>query len=222
MAALALPAAFALFACAELHPLPSDAIPTTFPPATLKIVDAEGFTVTAGERVEGPRGFLRIDAPTWRAVRKKSGDTAAVLSFRYRGSIGGDGPDISPQVGLSLRTDDACNGIFVVWTIAPESRIEARLKRNPGKRTRWLCGDVGETSLGTAAAPTIEKDGLHNLAAFIVDENLKVAADGKEVFSAPLPQTAAELDGPAGVLGDNGRFDVALRAGDVQPPANNP
>jgi hypothetical protein len=42
-----------------------------------------------------------------------------------------------------LRAEDACNLVYLMWRIEPESRLVVSVKRNPGQHASAECGNRG-------------------------------------------------------------------------------
>ena len=47
------------------------------------------------------------------------------------------------QFGLKLRAEDACNLVYAMWRIEPESKLVVSVKSNPGQHTSAQCGNRG-------------------------------------------------------------------------------
>jgi hypothetical protein len=187
--------------------------------------------VTRGRIAAMPDGRGRITEPKVRAVVPRSDGNAAKLRFVYHGPSAGNAPlasgELRRQIGLKLRAENGCNLLYVMWRIAPQSRIVVSLKHNPGQRIHRECGARGYRNLKPRAGvqpPPLVPGTAHVLRAALAGRDLRVWADGKLAWEGELGPEALALTGPAGLRSDNGRFDVELhvRAGDATTPCGAP
>lgn len=188
------------------------------PPPAITAIRTAQFCPTSG-RVDpvGPFG-MKVDLGGMRGV--VAGDTSAKaeLAFTYRGPSSATSPmadgTVKRQIGLRLRAQDTCNAIYVMWQIAPASRISVSVKRNPGKSTHAQCLDQGYINLrptGEPSPPTPQVGAPRVLRAEIEGRILRVTADGATAFQGALPEEADAFSGPAGIRSDNGVFDFEVR-----------
>ncbi len=69
------------------------------------------------------------------------------VHFTYLGSTGNEARlgsgELRRQFGLKLRAQDACNLVYAMWRIEPESKLVVSIKSNPGQHTSAECGNRG-------------------------------------------------------------------------------
>jgi hypothetical protein len=173
-------------------------------------------------------GAMRIDAGGARAVIAGDRSRSAEIAFTYEGPSTLAEPlangELRRQIGLKLRAQDTCNVVYVMWHIEPTQTVAVSVKHTAGATTHGACGATGYENLQpetSARAPAIERGVPHVLRADLEGSELRVIADGLEVWRGHLPASALSFDGPAGLRTDNGTFDVALRVpnGEQENPA---
>ncbi len=162
-------------------------------------------------------GAGRIERPV-RAVIAGDHSRRAELAFTYRGPSSSTAAlangEVRRQIGLKLRAQDTCNVIYVMWHVEPSPGVFVSVKRNAGSSSHSECGAGGYDNLKPTeanAAPAIEPNAPHVLAATLDGATLLVTADGNVVWRGELPGTALAFDGPVGLRSDNGAFDFELR-----------
>jgi hypothetical protein len=166
----------------------------------------------------GP-GQFSILAPTFRAWLGQMPRPAIELEFIYRGPSSLAAPlasgELRRQIGVELRAQNACNVVYVMWHIAPASRLQVSVKSNPGQTSSAQCGDHGYTVLQPSASrpvAAVEPGQRHVVRAEVQGSLLQVLVDGVTSWAGGLPPAALAFDGPVGIRSDNGDFDVELRA----------
>jgi hypothetical protein len=194
-------------------------MPSLSSPQILEHVPLEEFCVTEGHLEESAARVLLIDEAKTRAVLRSKTPSTAQIDFRYLAptheqSALGSG-EIRTQIGLKLKAQDACNLVYVMWRIQPESRVVVSIKSNPGQHSSSQCGNRGYTNMKgkeeSAVAP-LQIGTSHSLRAELVGSSLVVRADGTIVWNGLLPESAADFDGPVGFRSDNGRFELNFYA----------
>ena len=197
----------------------------------LEHVPAARWCVTRGRIQPMPDGKAQIVDPKVRAVAPRSDGNAAELRFVYHGPSATMAPlasgELRRQIGLKLRAENGCNLLYVMWRIAPQSRIVVSFKSNPGKRTHRECGARGYHNLKSVAGvqpPPLAPGGAHVLRAALTGRELRVWADGALAWQGDVPAAALKLTGPVGLRSDNGRFEAELHAhpGDAATPCGPP
>ena len=159
-------------------------------------------------------GKLTIDTPSSRAVIRHASvgaaDQAAEIRFRYLGPSKANKPlasgELRRQIGLKLRAADSCNVVYVMWHIAPDTRIAVSVKRN-ATHSHAQCGVHGYETIAPqrqVATRPIRPDEVHVLRAELRGRALVVIADGKLAWRGVV---AGQLPaGPPGFRTDNARF----------------
>jgi hypothetical protein len=184
------------------------------------VVSYADLCVTEGALEEGADRTLIVTTPAMRAFAKlKVADTAEVR-FSYLGATTvesrlGSGV-IRRQFGLKLRARDPCNLVYVMWRIAPESKLVVQVKSNPAEQSSSQCLNHGYQTIKprlTGLLPPLVPGQTHVLRAQISGRDLHVTVDGRTVWQGDLGARAAELVGPVGVRSDNARVAFNLTAG---------
>jgi hypothetical protein len=120
------------------------------------------------------------------------------------------------QLGLKLRAQDACNLVYAMWRIEPESKLVVSVKSNPGEHTSAQCGNRGYQNikpLRSVAVPTLNSGSTHTLRAEMNGAELHVFADNSLVWEGSVGQDALAFDGPVGIRSDNARLQIDFRTG---------
>jgi hypothetical protein len=175
--------------------------------------------VTTGVIEPTPNG-LAIEAPEVRATLRIATVPAAELRFIYLGPTIETAPlasgEVRRQIGIKLRAQDGCNVLYVMWHIAPDTKIAILVKRNPGMHSNTECGNGGYLRLKAppqVQVPIIEPGVTHSLRAALRSNRLEVFADGIRVFRSKPLQALAGFDGPSGLRTDNARVRFQFLAG---------
>jgi hypothetical protein len=180
--------------------------------------------VTEGALAPAQRGTLSVDAPKMRAYVNRPTTDAAELRFTYLGpstvqSRLGSGAS-REQFGLKIRAANACNLLYVMWRVAPQSALVVSVKENPGQQTSAECANRGYRNLRatrTGALPVLAPGDSHQLRVVTQGAELRALVDGQLVWQGSIGTDAARLSGPVGVRSDNTRFEFTLLA--AQPAA---
>lgn len=158
---------------------------------------------------EGAAG-LTARASKVRGVQIDSAGDRATLRFRYEGPSAErttlKSGVVREQLGLKLRARDSCNLVYVMWRLAPESKIVVSIKVNPDDTSHDACENRGYANLRPdtqAEVPTLSIGQEHELAAEIRGQGLEAKIDGRVVWRGRLPAEAEHLSGPAGFRSDN-------------------
>jgi hypothetical protein len=140
--------------------------------------------------------------------------------FRYLGPTGNEARlgsgELRRQIGLKLRAQDACNLVYAMWRIEPESRLVVSVKSNRGQHTSAQCANRGYRNIRpsrSAPVPALGADTEHTLRAEMNGAQLRVFADETLVWDGSLGAEALAFDGPVGIRSDNARLQLQLRAG---------
>jgi hypothetical protein len=140
--------------------------------------------------------------------------------FRYLGPTANEVPlasgTLRRQFGLKLRAQDACNLVYAMWRIEPESKLVVSVKSNPGQHTSAQCGNRGYRNIKphrSVPVPALSAGGEHTLRAEMDGAQLRVFADHELVWDGSLAPDAFGFDGPVGMRSDNAHLEIELLAG---------
>jgi hypothetical protein len=140
--------------------------------------------------------------------------------FTYLGSTGNESRlgsgELRRQFGLKLRAEDACNLVYAMWRIEPESKLVVSVKTNPGQRSSAECGNRGYRNIKprrSTPVPVLRPGASHTLRAEMNGDEMKVFADNSLVWEGSVGPDALRFDGPVGMRSDNARLQIELRAG---------
>jgi hypothetical protein len=89
------------------------------------------------------------------------------------------------QFGLKLRAQDACNLVYAMWRIEPESKLVVSVKSNPGENSSAQCGNRGYQNIKprrSSPVPTLEPGATHTLHAVMNGAEMQVFADNSLVW----------------------------------------
>lgn len=207
-------------------------IPLAFPDslnpgAPLTQIGRDRICVTNGTVSALPDGRLAIETASSRGVVPGSDGTIAEIHFRYLGPTVAVKPlasgAVRRQIGVKLRAHDACNLLYAMWHIAPDSKIEVSIKKNPTQHTSAECHAAGYSILKSSrivAMPPIHPGEAHTMRVTLDGDNLAVIADRQEAWSGSINGGLDGIAGPAGFRTDNARFEVEFLA--VIPASGNP
>lgn len=190
-------------------------------------VDRGSLCVTEGDIGTDAANRLTVDSTKMRAYVNKWASDAIEAHFTYLGGTTeesrlGSG-EIRRQFGLKLRAKNACNLIYAMWRIEPESKVVVSIKKNFGQTTSSECGNHGYQNIKPKHAtpvPVLQPGATHALTAQLHGEALKVFIDGRPVWEGDLGPEASDLAGPVGIRSDNVRLAFDLAAG--VPPGMHP
>src|SRR6202012_4890325 len=94
-----------------------------------------------------PGQRLAVDFAKMRAYVNAYTPPLAQARFTYLGATPNEAPlasgEMRRQFGLKLRAQDACNLVYAMWRIEPESKLVVSVKTNPGQHTSAQCGNRG-------------------------------------------------------------------------------
>lgn len=183
-------------------------------------VDRGSLCVTEGEIASTPTNQLSVESTKMRAYVNRWSDDSAQVRFTYLGGTQeesrlGSG-EIRRQFGLKLRAQNACNLIYAMWRIEPESKVVVSIKKNPGQTMSSECGNRGYQNIKPQHAtpvPAPRPGETHTLAAELRGDALNVLVDGRPVWEGDLGPEASGLSGPVGIRSDNVRLAFNLAAG---------
>lgn len=190
-------------------------------------IDLAPSTAGAPRGIDGTTdASLRVDSGGMRAI--VVGDTSpfAEVAFTYLGPSTQQTPlangELRRQIGLKLRAKDTCNVVYVMWHVEPKQGLAVSVKHNAGESRHAECTDQGYINVQpkrSAPVRPIVAGERRSLRAEIDGNQLRVWADGRLVWTGPLPSEIFAFDGPPGIRSDNGLFDFELRVTGPIPPA---
>jgi hypothetical protein len=188
-------------------------------PANLAVVSRAELCITEGAIEELPGNRLSIATPKMRAYLNASTPQIVEAHFTYLGSTGNEARlgsgELRGQFGLKLRAQDACNLVYAMWRIEPQSKLVVSVKTNPGQHTSAECGNRGYRNIKPAhgkPVPLLREGDTHDLRAEMNGDALKVFADNVLVWEGSVGSDALAFDGPVGIRSDNARLQLELRA----------
>jgi hypothetical protein len=194
-------------------------------PGKLEPVSKAKLCVTEGAIEEALGGELSVSVPKMRAYLKEATQPIVEARFQYLGSTGNEARlgsgELRRQFGLKLRAQDACNLVYAMWRIEPESKLVVSLKTNPGQHTSAECGNRGYRNVKPARStpvPVLRPSQTHTLRAEMNGSELKAFADNTLVWEGSVGADALAFDGPVGIRSDNARLQLKLRAGQAVNP----
>lgn len=193
-------------------------------PAKLRMmtVPRSKLCVTEGALEELAGGKLAVRVPKMRAYVNEITPQVVEAEFTYLGSTGNEARlgsgELRRQFGLKLRAQDACNLVYAMWRIEPESKLVVSVKSNPGQHSSAECGNRGYRNIKarrSSPVAVLRPGTAHVLRAEMNGAEMKVFADGALAWEGSLGADAMVFDGPVGMRSDNARLEIALRAGEV-------
>jgi hypothetical protein len=191
------------------------------PPSGNKLspVSRANLCVTEGAIEELRGGRLAVSVPKMRAYLNALTPQSVEADFTYLGSTGNEARlgsgELRRQFGLKLRAQDACNLVYAMWRIEPESKLVVSVKSNPGQHSSAECGNRGYRNVKPARSkpvPSLHPGEAHALRAEMNGAEMKVFADNVLVWEGSVNPEAGNLAGPVGMRSDNARMEIELRA----------
>jgi hypothetical protein len=186
----------------------------------LTIVPRAKLCVTEGTMEESSGGELIVSVPKMRAYVNAFTSQLIEAHFTFRGSAGNEAKlgsgELRRQFGLKLRAQDACNLVYAMWRIEPESKLVVSVKSNPGQHTSAECGNRGYRNIKprrSTSVPVLHSGEAHDLRAEINADEMRVFADNQIVWEGSLGPEVGSFDGPVGIRSDNARLQIQLRVG---------
>ena len=140
----------------------------------LSAVSRADLCVTEGAIAELSGHRLSVRVPKMRAYLDSRTTPSVEARFKYLGPTGdearlGSG-ELRRQFGLKLRAQDACNLVYAMWRIEPESKLVVSVKTNPGQHSSAECGNRGYQNIKprrSSPVPTLHPGDTHTLRAAI-------------------------------------------------------
>jgi hypothetical protein len=187
--------------------------------------------LTEGEISETPGDVLSVNVPKMRAYVNGWTIPEAEARFTYLGPTGKEAPlgsgEMRRQFGLKLLAQDACNLVYVMWRIEPESKLAVSAKSNPGQHTSAECTNHGYRNVKprrSSAVSAVKIGSIHTLHAILAGEELRVLANSALVWEGSVGQEAVHMQGPVGIRSDNVQLTFTLRTDELRHniPAASP
>jgi hypothetical protein len=186
----------------------------------LQPIGREHLCVTEGSVTETPSHRLSVSVPKMRAYATVATSQDVTAHFTYLGSTGGPearlgSGELRRQFGLKLRAEDACNLVYAMWRIEPESKLVVSVKSNPGQHTSAECGNRGYRNVKPrhgSPVPVLRPGDTHILRAEMNGQEVKVFIDNKVVWEGEVGEEARSFAGPVGMRSDNARLELELLA----------
>ncbi len=189
------------------------------PTAKLQQVPRANLCVTEGAIEELPGQRLSVTVPKMRAYLNARTLPTVEADFTYLGSTGNEARlgsgELRRQFGLKLHAQDACNLVYAMWRIEPESKLVVSVKSNPGQHTSAECANRGYRNIKATRSkpvPALRPGQAHSLRAEMNGGEMKVFADNVLVWEGSVGPEALTFEGPVGMRSDNARLQVELRA----------
>jgi len=181
---------------------------------------------TEGTIDTGPR-FLTVAAPKMRAYVNATPVQSIEARFTYLGATTHDVPLASGtmrrQFGFKLYSQDACNLVYAMWRIEPDSKLVVSIKENPGQQSTAECGNRGYRNLKpqrSTPSPKLPPGDTHTLRAETTRTALNVYIDNTLAWQGPLGSDVQRRDQRVGIRSDNIRALIELRSGPLKNGRN--
>ena len=185
----------------------------------LSVVPRARLCVTEGDVADLPSRELAVNSTKMRGYVTGSAGTEIEVRFKYLGGTAqesrlGSG-EIRRQFGLKLRAHDACNLVYAMWRIEPESKLVVSVKSNPSQHSSAECGNHGYRNIKprrSTPVPALGPGSAHRLRAVMSGAELRVFADDTPVWEGSVAGDGMRFDGPVGIRSDNARLEFELWA----------
>jgi hypothetical protein len=190
-------------------------------PATNRLfVPHANLCVTEGALEQSSGNRMSVNVPKMRAFVTVATTQDVEARFTYLGPSPGEKPlgsgEMRRQFGLKLRAQDACNLVYVMWRIGPESKLVVSVKSNPGQHTSAECGNRGYRNIKpvrSSPVALLRPGDAHTLRAEMNGAEMHVYADNNLVWLGDVGAEGGRLNGPIGMRSDNARLELELLAG---------
>ena len=193
------------------------------PPNDLLPISRGRLCLTEGEISETAGDVLSVNVPKMRAYVNGWTIPEAEARFTYLGPTDKEAPlgsgEMRRQFGLKLFAQDACNLVYVMWRIEPESKLAVSVKSNPGQHTSAECSNHGYRNVKprrSSAVPAMKIGSMHTLHAILAAEELRVFVDSALVWEGSVGQEAVHMQGPVGIRSDNVQLTFTLRTDELR------
>jgi hypothetical protein len=190
------------------------------PPSKWFSVPHAKLCVTEGAIAQASGNRMFVNVPKMRAFVTVATTQDVEAHFTYLGKTTGEKPlgsgEMRRQFGLKLRAQDACNLVYAMWRISPESKLVVSVKSNPGQHTSLECANRGYRNIKpvhSSPVPVLRPGVTHTLRAELNDAEMRVYADDNLVWEGNVGSEGERLNGPVGIRSDNAKMEIELRAG---------
>lgn len=188
--------------------------------ARLTPVSKANLCITEGAIEELPGQRLAVNVAKMRGYVNAYTQPVVEVRFTYLGSTENEARlasgEMRRQFGVKLRAQDACNLVYAMWRIEPESKLVVSVKSNPGEHTSAQCGNRGYLNIKpfhSSPVPALVSGEAHTLRAQMNGAEMQVFADSSLVWEGSVGQSALAFDGPVGIRSDNARLQINLLSG---------
>jgi hypothetical protein len=158
-----------------------------------------------------------VDSPKMRAYVNATPVQSIQARFTYLGASSHDVPlgsgTMRRQFGLKLHAQDACNRVYVMWRIEPESKLVVSIKENPGQHSSAECGNRGYRNIKpqrSTPTPKLQPGDSHTLRVETTPIVVKVFIDETFAWQGALSSEVEKWDSRVGIRSDNVRVQFEL------------
>jgi hypothetical protein len=183
-------------------------------------VSKANLCVTEGTIDQQPGQPLSVNVSKMRAYLNAYTQPIAEARFTYLGATSNESPlasgEMRRQFGLKLRAQDACNLVYAMWRIEPESKLVVSVKTNPGQHTSDQCGNRGYQNIKprrSTTVPVLTLGSTHTLRAQMSGAEMEIFADNSLVWGGSVGADVVSFDGRIGLRSDNARLLINFSAG---------
>jgi len=176
--------------------------------------------VTEGAIEQASGNRMSVNVPKMRAFVTVATTQDVEARFTYLGKTADEKPlgsgEMRRQFGLKLRAQDACNLVYAMWRIEPESKLVVSVKSNPGQHASAECANRGYRNIKpvhSRPVPVLRPGATHTLRAELNEAELRVYADNNLVWEGNVGPLGGPPNGPVGIRSDNAKLEIELRAG---------
>jgi hypothetical protein len=176
--------------------------------------------VTEGAIEQASGNRMSVDVPKMRAFVTVATTQDVEARFTYFGKTAGEKPlgsgEMRRQFGFKFRAQDACNLVYAMWRIKPESKFVVSVKSNPGQHTSAEGANRGYRNIrpvDSRPVPVLRPGVTHTLRAELNGAEMRVYADNHLMWEGNVGSEGRRLDGPVGIRSDNAKLVIELRAG---------
>jgi hypothetical protein len=187
------------------------------------IVSRSDLCVTEGSIDAGPAASFTVDSPKMRAYVNVKTAQSIEARFTYLGPTSHDIPLASGamrrQFGFKLRAQDACNLVYAMWRIEPDSKLVVSIKENPGQHSSAECGNRGYRNIKpqrSSPIPKLRLGDMHTVRAEMTATGLNVYIDEILAWQGSLGSDVQKWEPRVGIRSDNARARFDLHTGALE------